>query len=96
MFSPPHLREIVTAVEINKDIIRTVNGRFGDFTDTLIATRVRALSQRQRPAATSRARAGSLRLDLRSLIDTWAAIAAGRSCSENSIYGRGLDHAFSH
>lgn len=76
----------VTAVEINKDIIRTVNGRFGEFTGhldrradvTFVNDEARSFIARQ-----------SGRYDVLqiSLIDTWAATAAGAFVlSENSLY----------
>jgi hypothetical protein len=76
----------VTAVEINKDIIRTVNGRFADFTGhldrrsdvTFVNDEARSFIARQ-----------SGRYDVLqiSLIDTWAATAAGAFVlSENSLY----------
>jgi hypothetical protein len=76
----------VVAVEINKDILRTVNGRFGDFTGHLDRDpRVRFVNDEAR-SFTARA---AERFDLIqiSLIDTWAATAAGAFVlSENSIY----------
>jgi len=76
----------VTAVEINKDILRTVNGRFGDFTGHLDRDpRVRFVNDEARSyVARSRDRFGLIQI---SLIDTWAATAAGAFVlSENSIY----------
>ena len=76
----------VTAVEINKDIIRTVNGRFGDFTGHLDRDpRVRFVNDEARSfIARSPDRFDSIQI---SLIDTWAATAAGAFVlSENSIY----------
>ena len=76
----------VTAVEINKDIIRTVNARFGDFTGhldrrpdvTFVNDEARSYIARQRD------RYDVLQI---SLIDTWAATAAGAFVlSENSLY----------
>jgi hypothetical protein len=76
----------VTAVEINKDIIRTVNGRFGDYTGHLDRDpRVRFVNDEARSFISRSAE----RYDLIqiSLIDTWAATAAGAFVlSENSIY----------
>jgi hypothetical protein len=76
----------VTAVEINKDIIRTVNGRFGDYTGHLDRDpRVRFVNDEARSYVSR----SSERHDLIqiSLIDTWAATAAGAFVlSENSIY----------
>lgn len=76
----------VTAVEINQDILRTVNGRFGDFTGHLDRDpRVRFVNDEARSfIARSAARFDSIQI---SLIDTWAATAAGAFVlSENSIY----------
>ncbi len=76
----------VTAVEINKDIIRTVNERFGDFTGHLDRDpRVRFVNDEARSfIARSAERFDSIQI---SLIDTWAATAAGAFVlSENSIY----------
>ena len=76
----------VTAVEINKDILRTVNGRFGDFTGHLDRNpRVHFVNDEARSfIARSDARFDSIQI---SLIDTWAATAAGAFVlSENSIY----------
>jgi hypothetical protein len=76
----------VTAVEINKDILRTVNGRFGDFTGHLDRDpRVRFVNDEARSyIARSPERFDSIQV---SLIDTWAATAAGAFVlSENSIY----------
>ena len=74
------------AVEINKDILRTVNGRFGDFTGHLDRDpRVRFVNDEARSyVARSRDRYGLIQI---SLIDTWAATAAGAFVlSENAIY----------
>ncbi len=76
----------VTAVEINKDIIRTVNGRFGDFSGHLDRDpRVRFVNDEARSfIARSTDRFDSIQI---SLIDTWAATAAGAFVlSENSLY----------
>jgi hypothetical protein len=76
----------VTAVEINKNIIRTVNGRFGDFTGHLDRDpRIRFVNDEARSyIARSGERYDSIQI---SLIDTWAATAAGAFVlSENSIY----------
>ena len=76
----------VTAVEINKDIIRTVNGRFGDFTGHLDRDpRVRFVNDEARSyVARSKERFDTIQI---SLIDTWAATAAGAFVlSENSLY----------
>jgi hypothetical protein len=76
----------VTAVEINRDIIRTVNGRFGDFSGHLDRdSRVRFVNDEARSyIARSRERFDAIQI---SLIDTWAATAAGAFVlSENSLY----------
>jgi spermidine synthase len=76
----------VTAVDINKDIIRTVNGRFGDFTGHLDRDpRVRFVNDEARSfVARSTERFGTIQI---SLIDTWAATAAGAFVlGENSLY----------
>jgi hypothetical protein len=76
----------VTAVDINKDIIGTVNGRFGDFTGHLDRDpRVRFVNDEARSfIARSPDRFGSIQI---SLIDTWAATAAGAFVlGENSLY----------
>jgi hypothetical protein len=76
----------VTAVEINRDILRTVNGRFGDFTGHLDRDpRVHFVNDEARSyVARSQDRFGLIQI---SLIDTWAATAAGAFVlSENSIY----------
>ena len=76
----------VTAVEINKDIIGTVNGRFGDFTGHLDRDpRVRFVNDEARSfIARSPDRFGTIQI---SLIDTWAATAAGAFVlGENSLY----------
>lgn len=76
----------VTAVEINRDIIRTANGVFGDFTGHLDRDpRVRFINDEARSyIARSQDRYGIIQI---SLIDTWAATAAGAFVlSENSLY----------
>jgi hypothetical protein len=76
----------VVAVEINKDILRTVNGRFGDFTGHLDRDpRVRFVNDEARSyVARSKDHYGLIQI---SLIDTWAATAAGAFVlSENAIY----------
>ena len=76
----------VTAVDINKDIIGTVNGRFGDFTGHLDRDpRVRFVNDEARSfIARSPDRFGTIQI---SLIDTWAATAAGAFVlGENSLY----------
>jgi hypothetical protein len=76
----------VTAVDINKDIIATVNGRFGDFTGHLDRDpRIHFVNDEARSfVARSPNRFGSIQI---SLIDTWAATAAGAFVlGENSLY----------
>ncbi len=76
----------VTAVELNKDILRTANGRFGEFTGHLDRDpRVRFVNDEARSyVARTATRFDSIQI---SLIDTWAATAAGAFVlSENSIY----------
>jgi hypothetical protein len=76
----------VTAVEINKDIIATVNGRFGAFTGHLNGhPGVRFVNDEARSfVARSADRFGTIQI---SLIDTWAATAAGAFVlGENSLY----------
>jgi len=76
----------VTAVEINKAIIDTVNGRFGDFTGHLDRDpRVRFVNDEARSfIARQQERYDFIQI---SLIDTWAATAAGAFVlSENSLY----------
>jgi hypothetical protein len=76
----------VTAVEINRNIIRTVNGRYGGFTGHLDRhPRVRFVNDEARSfVARSRDRFGLIQI---SLIDTWAATAAGAFVlGENSLY----------
>ena len=70
----------VTAVEINKDIIRTVNGRFGDFTGHLDRDPESAFVNDEARSFIARSpdRFDSIQI---SLIDTWAATAAGASSS---------------
>jgi predicted membrane-bound spermidine synthase len=76
----------VRAVEINRDILRTVNERFGDFTGHLNWNpRVTFVNDEAR----SYIKRTDDRFDVieASFIDTWAATAAGAlSCTENSIY----------
>ena len=76
----------VTAVDINKDIIGTVNDRFGSF--TAFSNRhpaVRFVNDEARSfVARSADRYGTIQI---SLIDTWAATAAGAFVlGENSLY----------
>lgn len=76
----------VVAVELNTDIIKTVNGRFGDFTGHLDRNpKVRFVADEARSfLARSSERFGLIQI---SLIDTWAATAAGAFVlSENSLY----------
>jgi spermidine synthase len=76
----------VTGVEINRQILETVNRRFGDFSGHLDRDpRVRFVNDEARSyLARSRDRYDFLQI---SLIDTWAATAAGAFVlSENSIY----------
>ena len=76
----------VVAVEINKSIIHTVNGRFGDFTGHLDRNpRVRFVNDEARSyIARSPERFDLIQI---SLIDTWAATAAGAFVlSENAVY----------
>ena len=85
--SPPGVRRAtVTAVEINKDIIRTVTGRFGDFSGHLDRLPgVRFVNDEARSFVTrSPDRFGTIQI---SLIDTWAATAAGAFVlGENALY----------
>jgi hypothetical protein len=76
----------ITAVEINKDIVRTVNGRFGDFTGHLDRDpRVTFVNDEAR-SYVARTDAPYDLIQI-SLIDTWAATAAGAFVlSENSLY----------
>ena len=76
----------VLAVEINEDIIDTVNGRFGDFTGHL--DRIPRVTFVNDEARSYIAR-HQQRFDIiqASLIDTWAATAAGAFVlTENSLY----------
>jgi hypothetical protein len=78
----------ITAIEINDDILRTVNGRFGDFTGHLDRDRrVRFVNDEARSfLARDPSRYDVLQI---SLIDTWAATAAGAFVlSENAVYTR--------
>ena len=78
----------VDAVELNKDVLRTVNGKFGDFTGHLDRDpRVRFVNDEAR-SYLARQSGGYDVLQI-SLIDTWAATAAGAFVlSENSLYTR--------
>jgi hypothetical protein len=76
----------VRAVEINRDILKTVNGRFGDFTGHL--DRDPRITYINDEARSYIARTDDF-FDVieASFIDTWAATATGAlSCTENSIY----------
>jgi Spermine/spermidine synthase domain len=76
----------VTAVDINKNIIDTVNRHFGDYTGHLDRDpRVRFVNDEARSfVARANERFGLIQI---SLIDTWAATAAGAFVlSENSLY----------
>jgi hypothetical protein len=76
----------VTGVEINEQIIDTVNGRFGDFTGHLDRDpRVTFVNDEARSyIARQKDRYDMIQV---SLIDTWAATAAGAFVlSENSLY----------
>jgi hypothetical protein len=76
----------VTAVDINKDIIATVNNRFGDFTGHLDRDpRVRFVNDEARSFVSgSPEHFSAIQI---SLIDTWAATAAGAFVlGENSLY----------
>jgi hypothetical protein len=78
----------VTAIEINGNILRTVNERFGDFTGHLDRDpRVRFVNDEARSfVARDPGRYDVIQI---SLIDTWAATAAGAFVlSENAIYTR--------
>ena len=79
-------QRLVLGVEINKDIINAVNDRFGDFTGHLdTVPRVTFVCDEAR----SYIARSSDRFDIIqvSLIDTWAATAAGAYVlSENSLY----------
>jgi hypothetical protein len=84
----------VVGVELNKDIIATVNNRFGDFTGHLDRNpRVRFVNDEAR----SYVARGTDHFDFIqiSLIDTWAATAAGAFVlSENSLYTTEAWHIF--
>ena len=76
----------VTGVEINTNILETLNGRFGDFTGHLDRDpRVRFVNDEARSfIARNDERFDVIQI---SLIDTWAATAAGAFVlSENSLY----------
>ena len=76
----------VTAVELNKDVIKTVNGKFGDFTGHLDRRPDVTFANDEARSYIAR---DPRRVDVLqiSLIDTWAATAAGAFVlSENSLY----------
>ncbi len=76
----------VTGVELNRNILDTINGRFGDFTGHLDRNpRVRFVNDEARSyVARQHTRYDFMQI---SLIDTWAATAAGAFVlSENSLY----------
>jgi len=76
----------VRAVEVNEDIIRTANGRFGDFTGHLDRNpKVTFVNDEARSyVARIRDRFDIIQV---SFIDTWAATAAGGfTLTENSLY----------
>ncbi|MCG3195874.1 MAG: hypothetical protein GHCLOJNM_00343 [bacterium] len=78
--------ESVLGVELNGDILKTVHGRFGDYTSHLDRDpRVRFVNDEARSFITrQRDRFSLIQI---SLIDTWAATAAGAFVlSENSLY----------
>ncbi len=78
----------ITAIEINGDILRTVNGQYGDFTGHLDRDpRVRFVNDEARSfLARDTGRYDVLQI---SLIDTWAATAAGAFVlSESAVYTR--------
>ena len=79
-------QQSVVAVELNRDIIQAVNGRYGDFAGHLDRNpRVTFVNDEARSyIARQRARFDIIQA---SLIDTWAATAAGAFVlSENSLY----------
>jgi hypothetical protein len=76
----------ITGVELNRNILETLNGRFGDFTGHLDRDpRVRFVNDEARSfIARQRDKVDFIQI---SLIDTWAATAAGAFVlSENSLY----------
>ncbi len=76
----------VTAVELNKDVIRTVNGRFGDFTGHLDRRPDVTFANDEARSYIARQQQKFDLIQI-SLIDTWAATAAGAFVlSENSLY----------
>ncbi len=76
----------VVGVEINKDILRAVNGTFGEFTGRLDRNpKVRLVNDEARSYIVRSNKAYDLIQS--SLIDTWAATAAGAFVlSENALY----------
>ncbi len=84
----------ITGIEINGDIIKTMNGRFGDFTGHLDRDpRVHFVNDEARSyLARTRKHFDVIQI---SLIDTWAATAAGAFVmSENSLYTVEAWHVF--
>src|SRR5208283_4674725 len=82
----PWVKKSVRAVEMNQDILATVNGRFGDFTGHLDRDpRVTFVNDEARSyLARSKERFDVIQA---SYIDTWAATAAGAfSLTENGLY----------
>ena len=79
-------QKAVVAVEINEDIIETVNGRFGDFTGHLDKNpRVTFVNDEARSFAARQTE--QFEIIQISLADTWAATAAGAFVlTENSLY----------
>lgn len=79
-------QDAIVAVELNQDILKVVNGRFGDFTGHLdtypqvvfVADEARSYIER---------REDSYDIIQASFVDTWAATAAGAySLAENALY----------
>jgi len=76
----------VTAVDINRDILRTVNDRFGDFTGHLDRRPDVSFVNDEARSFIARQKSPIDFLQI-SLIDTWAATAAGSFVlTENSLY----------
>lgn len=76
----------VRAVEINEDILRTVNQRFGEFTGHLDRDSKVTFANDEARSYIARLRERFDTIQI-SFIDTWAATAAGAfSLSENSLY----------
>ncbi len=84
----------IVGVELNRDIIATVNDRFGDFTGHLDRDpRVTFVNDEARSYIARQQRAYDF-VQI-SLIDTWAATAAGAFVlSENSLYTTNAWHVF--